>query len=661
MPAPTTETFIARLAAAGIPAAGSDGEREVRAVLARMLFTNAIRFADLQLARDLAGLRPECRPFAGHPLLVAALCRALHGGSSFLRTAAAPGLLARAACSPDEDDAANAAAAEAARAAWEAFAAPNLGLFAFDPIVESFGPETLAFQRQWRDVDAVNALLRSLRDGGAGSADVAPVAPAFLESAMRFSFELDDDQRAAVKCASSSRFAVITGGPGTGKTTIVCAILRALLSSGTLRADQIALAAPTGRAAQRMGETIVEECGNAVGLDDGTRQTLRGLAHSTVHALLGGLAPRFAHHADNPLPHRLVVVDEVSMVGVPLMRALLEALPEDCRLVLIGDADQLPSVETGAVLGDLVGDARSPFIVRLGNTHRFNGRLKNAAEGINAGSDAVLRAPEARRDGDNWTDGFDGEPPKGEFFLRTLPADADEAAKATREAVDAWAGRFGFCAGDGALVRAAKEFRAPVPGEDGTFPASEESDALFKALERSRILAAVHGGPFGVRAINRRLFLKRLAAERGKEHGKARLRPLDLPGVPVIVTRNTPDRQLFNGDVGIVVLAGDGRNVVPTVVFPRGERVVSCPAALLPEHDLAYASTIHKSQGSQYDNVLVVLPASATCPLLTRQILYTGVTRARKRAVLLASASALAAALDPARANAGKRDTGVSL
>ena len=654
MPTPSIETLSARLAAAGIPSAGSDGEREVRAVLARMLCTRAIRFADLQLARDLANLRPELRAHAGHALLVAALCRALHGGSSFLRTAAAPELLARAVWSPDEDDDANKAAAEAARAAWEAFAAPHLGLFAHDPVVDSFGPGTLAFQRQWRDVAAVNALLGILRDGAAGSADVAPVAPAFLEDAMRFSFKLDEFQRAAVERAASSRFVVITGGPGTGKTTIVCAILRALLSSGTLRPDQIALAAPTGRAQQRMGEEIVKECGKAVGLDDGTHQALRSLGHSTVHTLLGGLAPRFAHHADNPLPHRLVIVDEVSMVGVPLMRALLEALPGDCRLVLIGDSDQLPSVETGAILGDLVGDAQAPFVVRLENTHRFNGRLKDAAEGINAGSDAVLRAPESQRDGDSWIDGFDAEPPEGEFFLRTLPKDAEEAAKAAREAVDAWADRFGLCAGDGALVRAAKNFRAPVPGEDGTFPASKESDALFAMLERSRILAAVHGGPFGVRSINRRLSRKRLAAERGKEHGKERRQPLDLPGVPVIVTHNTPDRHLYNGDVGIVVRGADG---VPTAIFPRGESVVACPAALLPEHDLAYASTIHKSQGSQYLNVLVVLPVSAACPLLTRKILYTGVTRAEKRAVLLATD----AALDAALAREETRDTGVSL
>ena len=654
MPTPSIEILAARLAAAGIPAAGSDGEHEVRDVLARMLRARSVRFADLQLARDLAGLRPELRPLAGHALLVAALCRALHGGSSFLRTDEAADRLAHAVWSPDEDGDAGRAAADAARAAWERFAAPHLARFAQDPVVESFGPGTLAFQRQWRDVDAVNRLLCRLRDGADGAAAPAPVAPAFLAGAMRFSFDLDGFQRAAVERAASSRFVVITGGPGTGKTTIVCAILRALLSSGTVRADQIALAAPTGRAAQRMGEAIVGECENAIGLDDGTRQALRSLGHSTVHTLLGGLAPRFVHRADNPLPHRLVVVDEVSMVGVPLMRALLEALTEDCRLVLIGDPDQLPSVETGAVLGDLVGEAQAPFVVRLKDTHRFDGRLKAAAECINAGSDAVLRAPESRRDGDGWTDGFDAAPPEGEFFLRTLPADAKAAAKAVRDAVDAWADRFGLCDADGALVRAAADFRAPPAGEDGTFPATEESDALFEALERSRILAAVREGPFGVRTINERLARRRLAAERGG----ARRRPLDLPGVPVIVTRNTPDRHLFNGDVGIVVRGADG---VPTAVFPRGEAVVACPSALLPEHELAYASTVHKSQGSQYLNVLVALPASATCPLLTRQILYTGVTRARKRAVLLATDAALDAALDPARARIDARDTGVSL
>lgn len=640
------ESLVARLAAAGIPAAGSDGEAPVRAVLARLLATRAVRLSDLQLSRDLARLHPDPAGRAGLALLVAALCAAAGRGSSFLRLAAAADLLAAASWAPGDEDAANRAAADAAREAWTAFAAPRLASFAHGPVVDAFGPGTLAFQRAWADVQAVVERLRALRDAGGAAA----VAPEFLDRAMRFSFDLDADQRSAVEYASSHRLSVITGGPGTGKTTIVCAVLRALVSSGAVDPARIALCAPTGRAAQRMGEAIRAQCARARDLDAETGAALRSLRGSTIHSLLGGLAPRFRHGADNPLPHRLVVVDEVSMVDVGLMRALLEALPEDGRLVLIGDPRQLPSVETGAVLGDLVGDARAPFVARLADTHRFDGRLKDTAEDINAGRDAALRAPAARLDGADWTAGLDADPPHGEFFLRTLPDDPRDAARAVREAIGAWADRFGLCSARGGLVTRAAAFRMPAVGEDGVFDMTDEARDLFAALDRSRILAVVREGPFGVRAINDRLLDRRRAATRSG----AGAAPLALPGVPVIVTRNTRDRHLFNGDVGVVVLAPDG---TPTAVFPRGEAVVACPSALLPEHEPAYAVTVHKSQGSEYDSVLVVLPVPESCPLLTRQLLYTGVTRAKRRAVLLAAP----AALDAALSREETRDTGVVL
>jgi len=652
MASPSQKSLVARLAAAGVPAAGSDGEEPVRDILARLLATRAVRFADLQLARDLARLHPGPAASAGYPLLVAALSVALDGGSSFLRLAGAADRLAAAVWSPDDSDGDNRGWADAARAAWRDFAEPRLADFAGPPVVATPVPGTLAFQRPWKDVEAVVSRLRALRDADAGAAGaaVAPVAPDLLDRAMRFSFDLDARQRDAVAYAASHRFAVITGGPGTGKTTIVCAVLRALVSSGAVAPGRIALCAPTGRAAQRMGEAVRDQCAKAAGLDAATEAALRGLRGTTVHSLLGGLAPDFLHGAGNPLPHDLVVVDEVSMVGVPLMRALLEALPDGCRLVLIGDPHQLPSVETGAVLGDLVGDAQAPYVARLSDTHRFDGRLKTAAEGINAGSGAPLREPAARLDGADWTAGFGAEPRSGEFFLRTLPAGPVEAARAVRDAVSAWADRFGLCSAKGDLVARASSFRMPEVGEDGVFPMTDEARELFAALDRSRILAVVREGPFGVRGINDRLLDRRRAASRSG----AGAAPLALPGVPVIVTRNTKDRHLFNGDVGVVVRAADG---TPTAVFPRGEAVVACPAALLPEHDLAYAVTVHKSQGSEYGSVLLVLPAAESCPLLTRQLLYTGVTRARRRAVLLAAD----AALDAALAREEARDTGVSL
>ena len=175
---------------------------------------------------------------------------------------------------------------------------------------------------------------------------------------------------------------------------------------------------------------------------------------------------------------------------------------------------------------------------------------------------------------------------------------------------------------------------------------SEKAKAIFSELNRSRVLTVVRNGPYGVHGINELLVKMRF-------DGRLPFNPLVKTGVPVMITRNTPSRRLFNGDVGVTV---EGRSGIE-VIFPRGDKVVSCPVGLLPEHELAYAMTVHKSQGSEFENVMVVLPDDKEHPLLNRQVVYTGITRAKKRAVIVGTGSALAAALS----RRIERDTGVSL
>ena len=175
---------------------------------------------------------------------------------------------------------------------------------------------------------------------------------------------------------------------------------------------------------------------------------------------------------------------------------------------------------------------------------------------------------------------------------------------------------------------------------------SEKAKAIFAELDRSRILTVVRKGPHGVDGVNELLLKARFG-------GRLPFNPLVKAGVPVIITRNTPSKRLWNGDVGVTV---EGRSGM-VVMFPRGDKVVSCPVGLLPEHELAYAMTVHKSQGSEFENVMVVLPDDKEHPLLNRQIVYTGITRAKKRAVIVGTEGTLNAALS----RKIERDTGIAL
>lgn len=382
----------------------------------------------------------------------------------------------------------------------------------------------------------------------------------------------DAGQRHAARVALTRRLALISGGPGTGKTHTLARII------GLLRTDRpelrIALAAPTGKAAARMGEALQAA---GVTLAEGAK---------TIHRLLGVRGDGgFWHDRDRPLAVDVLVVDEASMIDLSLMAHLLDALPRQARLILLGDRDQLAAVEAGAVFADLCDNPRLAGCVALLTTNfRFG-----AQSGIG-------RLAERLRQGD------------AEGALALLTAGGDDLVWTTR--------------GEGrALVDAAREgYRDYLAGvAEGRAP-----DELFTRFDGFRVLCA-HREEAEV--INRAL------------SGDMLLPP---PGTPIMVLRNDPLLRVFNGDIGLLLNdPADGRR---KVAFP-GETMRWIPLNRLPEWAPAWAMTVHKAQGSEFARVLLALPA-AVSPVATRELVYTGVTRAKRSVLLWTSEAVLRAATE---------------
>ena len=441
---------------------------------------------------------------------------------------------------------------------------------------------------------------------------------------------LTEEQRRAVREALTAPLALVTGGPGTGKTTIVVALLRALAWIG-IRVEDVAIAAPTGKAAQRLTEAIRTGLAAAArGLDEAA------LAASppepqTLHRLLGWspTTGRFARHENDPLPHKVVIVDEASMIDLGAMDSLLRALGKEGRLVLLGDADQLPSVEAGAVFRDLcasLGAARLTVNLRVASDPGAR-RIVTAASAVNSGVlDASFTAAvrTCRSVQDLSLEG-----------VEHLDAPWSEVRGAL---LDRW-WRDRVASLDGFAARASRTFRM----HDGAFDDAETAElrALYDHHARARILCVTRSRHLstGAEAIDDGL-LGRLP---GAAHAR-RWRSVPLaPGAPVLFGRNDYERRLFNGDQGIAVRvdAGDGHGPRLTAVFPRGAGLAAFPVDALPDLAPAFAMTVHKAQGSELDHVALVLPET-DMPLLTRELLYTAMTRARRSVVVVGTLDLLA-------------------
>lgn len=526
----------------------------------------------------------------------------------------------------------------------------------FVPLIQKDG--WLYFQRALQDEEALRAgyELRFGEEPAPGPAEITRLK-AILTGVLQASplqngktIVLNEEQQLALGLALLKRFLVVTGGPGTGKTSIVLALLRCMVRGGT-PAERIALAAPTGRAAQRMTESMRTGL-SRLPLQTGAEATLQGLEGQTLHRLLGYSPGRnsFTFHQGNPLDLDVLIVDEVSMIDATLMASVLDAVPAHTRLIFLGDVHQLPSVEAGAVLADLVPVGTNPgytehTLILLDQILGTNVSARELNRSSSLLADRVVRL----------TRDYRSHPQIGEVArlvntyeeLRekellnlltaddttcTLQSDALSGA-AWHQEINQWAQRHYLSQ----AYRQAIQNCVVQPG--GLVPETAELKAVLDQLNLARILTVVHDGARGCSGINNRIaeYLRPQLARGEKRKYFA--------GTPLMVTRNDYALQLFNGDTGILLPDTEGGQ---QVAFPRGQEVLLVPVANLPEHVPAFAITVHKSQGSEYEHVMLVLPAAAennrTQRLLTREIVYTAITRARESVQINSSREVLLAA-----------------
>ena len=445
--------------------------------------------------------------------------------------------------------------------------------------------------------------------------------PAVLIAEIRELFPTPQDgidwQLVAVMAALRKRFCVISGGPGTGKTSTVAKIIALLLRLAGDKTPRIALAAPTGKAVARLKESLGKmkeelNCDEVIG--GGFPDV------STIHRLLGSIprSSRFRFSQENPLPFDAVIVDEASMVDLPLMAKLVVGLKPESRLILLGDRDQLASVEAGAVLGDICGSGRN---------QAFSADFSSNFAAV-TGSDIPEDIP-----------------------CQNLPPLTDSVVVLRKNY------RFGDESGIGALSRLINEGAGveamellasgacgdltwhDLPSPEGFakaitnaildgFGAYLEADEPVEALrrfEKFRVFCAVRKGAYGAEAVNR--LAEEILARRGLINPRNRW----YRGRPIMITANDYNLKLFNGDIGIIFpdASRDGGAIAHFSTLDGETRAVS--PLRLPEHETVYAMTVHKSQGSEFEKILLLLPPHDSA-IMTRELIYTGVTRARRSA-----------------------------
>ncbi|MGY1897846.1 exodeoxyribonuclease V subunit alpha [Nocardia gipuzkoensis] len=432
-----------------------------------------------------------------------------------------------------------------------------------------------------------------------------------------------DRQRLAAALAATHWTTVVAGGPGTGKTHTIARIIALLAAhretEPKLPALRIALAAPTGKAAARLQEAVREQ---AVSLG------LPELTAATLHRLLGwqrGRSTRFKHHEFNRLPYDVIVVDETSMVSLTMMSRLLAALRPDTRLVLVGDPDQLASVDAGAVLADLVAGpvAATPNPVLddiLGpETTADHAEALTALERTRLRG-GIVRLTRGRRFGRRIAD----------LAVAVRAGDADAALELLREG-----GELSLCAPDELIavrddvVRAASAVSAAALDGDAA--------GALSALESHRLLCAHRQGPFGVERWDRMAAEWAAAGGAGPDSHQAPW----YPGQPLLVTANDHEARIYNGDTGVVVRMPDGSL---RAALQRGSEPYLVHPTQFPAVTTVFAMTIHRSQGSQYDTVSVVLPEPEST-LLTRELLYTAITRARRHVRIIGTDESIRAGI----------------
>ena len=471
----------------------------------------------------------------------------------------------------------------------------------------------LYLTRQWVDEGTVATALRMRL-----AAPATPL-PANADSWVSEVFENGpkDHQAEAVRKALTHNTTVLLGGPGTGKTYTIAGMLHAFYSEHALKVSQdkpltplrVAIAAPTAKAARQVTTSV----GLSLSLQHFPQahadsiKAVTGVS-STIHRMLGwspGNRGRFAHHAQNKLPYDVVIIDEVSMVSLPLMARLLEALAPTTKLVLVGDPQQLKSVEAGAVLPDIASlheDGTYPITKLVINRRQAVAGSKNSVNNIGQLANNISEASLSAIDADNVLAFIKSEHPEITFIA--LPEAVNDPSKSSQ---------------------VINQLNSYLDGyRDALSHATQgESDGALAALASVRVLCGHRTGPFGVSTWN-----QVVARAVGVPITRGSI------GQPLLNTRNDLRTGLVNGDTGIVIKTENGRRVV------FATQTSSFEPSALENIEVAFATTIHKSQGSEFETVIVVVPPAGS-PLLRRELLYTAVTRARKHLVLIASEDAI--------------------
>ncbi len=484
------------------------------------------------------------------------------------------------------------------------------------PVV--FEQDRLYLRRYWRfEMEVAEAIRERLATPERIDTDAARNALERLFPA-REERSGTDWQKVAAANALFQRFSVIAGGPGTGKThtvTRLLALLLETLSAGNGALPRVHLAAPTGKAAQRLAESVANA---RVGLESvSAPSVLEGIPSdaTTLHRLLGVIpnSHRFRHDRDNPLHLDVLVVDEISMVDLPLMARLFRALPPACRVILLGDADQLPSVAAGSVLADLAPrdvTGFSPERCRQLSTLGIDLDPREAGAG---GADYLSFLRESRRFragsgiGQLATATIRGDEAGTLQALRAHPADLDwQDARMLSDQLTDWIER---------------RYR-PIAD-------APSLDEAFQRLQAFRILCPARVGPNGVNALNERI-VNTLNPRRERVYR----------GQPVMITRNHYGLGLYNGDIGVIWPdEPEGGEDPPLMAwFPGTDGFTPMAPGRLPAYETVYAMTIHKTQGSEFEAVALVLPEQPSA-ILRRALIYTAVTRARTHLTLIGSES----------------------